>query len=306
MLAFVLRILIVCELLLYAMLAVCVFRFSIAGAALCALAGVLVARLGVSGLTFALSSRYGVPAPHLGWWRRLVLFFGEYAAFIVNFLLISPFESAWMGGDRLQPGNTRPPVLLIHGYGCSRAAWWCLRRRLEAAGWTVATISLEPIYSDIEAYLPAISKRIDDVLSKTGATQLTLLGHSMGGLVARAWRREHGSAKICRIITLGTPHGGTELARFGPGRNARQMVPGNEWLENLTRSEGEAPAFDALIIYSEHDNYVMPRSNLVWPNVPSVVLDGIGHLAMLYSQRVERALLAALPERISETPGAGR
>lgn len=306
MLAFVLRVLIVCELFLYATLAVCIFRLSIAGAALCALAGVFVLRMGVSGLTFALSAYYGIPVAGLVWWRRLALFFGEYAAFAVNFVLISPFESVWMGPDHLPAGNSRPPALLIHGYGCSRAAWWYLRRRIEAAGWTVATISLEPLYTDIETYLPAISNRIDDVLSKTGATQLTLVGHSMGGLVARAWQREHGNAKICRLITLGTPHGGTELARFGPGPNARQMVPGNAWLEKLSRSEGDAPEFDVLTIYSEHDNYVMPQHNLVWPNVPSVVLDGIGHLAMLYSRRVERALLAALPTRVRETRGTGR
>ena len=301
MLALVLRVLIVCELFLYATLAVCIFRLSIAGAVLCALAGVLMLRMGVSGLTFALSVYYGVPSAGLGWWRRLALFFGEYAAFTVNFVLISPFESVWMGEDRLPSGNCRPPVLLIHGYGCSRAAWWYLRRRLEMDGWTVATISLEPLYTDIESYLPAISRRIDDVLSQTGAAQLTLVGHSMGGLVARAWRRENGSAKICRIITLGTPHGGTELARFGPGRNARQMVPGNAWLESLACSESDVPAFEALTIYSEHDNYVMPPRNLVWSNVPSVVLDGIGHLAMLYSRRVERALLAGLPTSVSAT-----
>ena len=219
------------------------------------------------------------------------MFLAEYAAFLVNFVLISPFENWWMGPDRLTPGRGRPPVLLIHGYGCSRAAWWWLRRRLEAAGWTVATINLEPIFTSIETYEEPVSRRIDEVLAETGAKQLILVGHSMGGLVARAYLRRYGKEKVIQLVTLGTPHAGSKLARYVIGQNARQMTPGDAWLK---APNSEALLVKTITIFSPHDNYVIPQSNLYLPGGQRQLIDGLGHLSMLYSPRVAKQLLNGL------------
>jgi len=224
------------------------------------------------------------------------MFLAEYAAFIATFVFISPFERWWMGGDRLVPAADRMPLLLIHGYGCSRAVWWWQRRGLEAAGWNVATINLEPIYTSLENYVEPLAQRIDEVLAQTGATQLVLVGHSMGGLVARAYLRRYGASRVVRLVTLGTPHGGSELAKIGFGENARQMQPGSPWLTALT---GHPVAVDTLIIFSADDNYVLPLANLELPGAQRCTLDGLGHLSMLFSPRVAAALRAGLP-----TPGA--
>jgi pimeloyl-ACP methyl ester carboxylesterase len=215
-------------------------------------------------------------------------------------VLILPFDALWMGPDRLRPASSRPPLLLVHGYGCARGAWWWLRRRLEAAGWTVATISLEPIYTGIDNYVEPLARRIDALLAETGASQLILVGHSMGGLVARAYLRRFGIRRVAKLVTLGTPHSGSRLARLGMGENARQMVPGSEWLQGLARVPGMP---ETIAIYSTHDNYVMPQSNLELAAATNRVLDGIGHLTMLFSPRVADALLAALEYR--NVAGAG-
>ena len=291
MLAIVLRLFILFELAVYATLALRYFDASALGAGLFAVAGVLGLRLWITGLTFVYAWYYRSPSARLGWWPATRMVIAEYLAFIANFVLISPFERWWMGADRLRPSRERPVLLLINGYGCSRAAWWWLRRRLEGAGWVVATISLEPIYTSIENYVEPVSRRIDEVLAATGARQLILIGHSMGGLVARACLRRYGTARVKRLLTLGTPHAGSELARAGIGENARQMTPGSAWLKALA---SEAPAADTLTIYSPHDNFVMPQSNLQWPGAQSRTIDGLGHLAMLYSPRVASAILDGL------------
>jgi triacylglycerol lipase len=291
MLAIALRLFIVLELVLYTTLAVRYLDASPLAAALFALSCLLGLRLWITGLTFFFARAHRSPAERLGASRAVGMFVAEYAAFIANFVLISPFEHWWMGGDRLQPDAERPPLLLIHGYGCSRAAWWWQRRRLEAAGWNVATINLEPIYTSIENYVEPVAQRIDAVLAATGAKRLILVGHSMGGLVARAYLRRHGAAKVLRLVTLGTPHGGSELAKMGFGENARQMSPGSAWLTELAR---EVPAVNTLTIFSPHDNYVMPQANLEWPGARRRTIDALGHLAMLYSSRVAAALADGL------------
>jgi triacylglycerol lipase len=299
MLATALRLFILFEMACYATLALRGFDATPLAAFVFAVAGVLALRLWLVALIYAVGWARRSPAPRLGGWRTARMMALEYLAFVANFVFISPFERFWMGGDRLAPGAERPPLLLIHGYGCSRAAWWWQRRGLEAAGWRVATINLEPLYTSIDHYLEPVAQRIDEVLAATGATQLVLVGHSMGGLVARAYLRQHGAAKVARLVTLGTPHGGSELARVALGENARQMRPGSPWLSALG-----GPPVATLTIYSAHDNYVLPQTHLELPGAQRCTLDGLGHLAMLFSPRVAAALLAGLsPPGNNESPG---
>ena len=300
MLAKLLRLFLASEITLYVVLAVHYFDVSPTGAALAALGGVLWVRAWITVTTYAFAWTYHSPSARLSLFAALRMGLAEYAAFLVNFVLIAPFERAWMGPDRLGPASERPPVLLIHGYGCSRAAWWWLRTRLERAGWKVATISLEPIYTSIDHYIEPLARRIDAVLAETGAPQLILVGHSMGGLVARAYLARLGSERVARLVTLGTPHAGTQLARIGLGQNARQMEPGSDWLQALS---GQDLALDTVVIYSSHDNYVMPQANLQLPGATHRPIDGLGHLAMLFSPRVAGELRAALEK--TETVSAG-
>ncbi|WP_291995391.1 alpha/beta fold hydrolase [Candidatus Accumulibacter sp. ACC003] len=208
--------------------------------------------------------------------------------------LPSPAGGKRRQGEGSDAPEQRPPILLVHGYGCSRAAWWWLRARLEAAGWSVATISLEPIYTSIDNYVEPLARRIDAVLATTGAERLILVGHSMGGLVARAYLQRYGEKRLARLLTLATPHQGSELARLGIGENGRQMRPHSRWLQALAKP---GPALPTLAIYSPQDNFVMPPSLLELPGARSETIDGVGHLAMLYSPRVVQVLLAALDER---------
>ena len=299
MLATVLRLLILFEMACYATLAVHFFDASPLAALLSAVGGVLALRLALVALVFALGRAYRPPATRLRCAQAIAMFGAEYAAFIANYVFLAPFERCWMGGDRLRTGSDRAPVLLIHGYGCSRAAWWWQRRRLVAAGWSVVTINLEPLYTSIDNYVEPLARRIDEVLAQTGAKQLVLVGHSMGGLVARAYLRRYGAAQVRLLVTLGTPHGGSELARFGIGESARQMRPGSAWLAALAES---ALPVETLAIYSAHDNYVLPPSLLELPGARCCVLDRLGHLAMLFSPRVAAALL----ERLSAVAGSER
>jgi triacylglycerol lipase len=206
-------------------------------AASLALGSFLGLRLFVTALTFGLMVANSDAAPaelQTGPLRALRIALEEYAALIALFTLIQPFDAFWLGPDRLgKAASTRPPLLLIHGYQCNRGFWFWLRPRLEAAGWIVATHNLEPVWADIDDYAQGIERRIDEVLAATGAQQVILVGHSMGGLVLRAYLRRYGREKVARIVTLGSPHQGTRLAPLGLGRNAQQMRIDSPWLAAL-------------------------------------------------------------------------
>jgi triacylglycerol lipase len=186
--------------------------------------------------------------------------------------------------------TTLTPLLLIHGYCCNRGFWWWLKPRLEAHGYSIATLTLEPLHGDIDGYAEQVARGVDRLCSATGASQVILVGHSMGGLVARAYLRRYGEFRVSRLVTLGTPHQGSALAHLGMGRNARQMTPGSAWLKEL---EQTPLALACVSIFSWHDNYVMPQNSALLEGAQNIPLEGVGHLAMAISPRVLKALLAA-------------
>ncbi len=253
--------------------------------------GLLGLRAGINGVTWLYAMNHASPAAPLGFARRFRLIVGEYLAFLFTFVAVLPFERLWMPADRLSPGARRP-LLLVHGYGCSRGVWWLLRRRLEVAGHTVATVSLVPPYTSMGKLVPQLNRRIEEVCAATGAKQVTLIGHSMGGLVCRSYLARHGIARVAQLFTLATPHAGTELARIGFGQNAREMEPDSLWLRDMAQEAVKIPATG---LRNAYDNYVMPQDNQRLPGARDVELPALGHIAMLYDVRVFRLLLEHCP-----------
>lgn len=258
-------------------------------AALGAVGGVLGFRAGIVALTWIFAYTHPSPAPKLSRGQTLRMMLSEYIAFIITFIVVIPFERLWMPADRLSPAKL--PILLVHGYGCSRGIWWKIRHDLEAAGQTVASVSLVPPYTSIGKLVPQLAKRIDQVCAATGAQQVILVGHSMGGLACRSYLARHGIARVAKLITIATPHQGSELSRIGFGQSAREMEPGSMWLRDLATEPTKVPTIS---IRTPHDNYVMPQDNQRLPATKDVELAGIGHLALLYSRRTAEILLQHL------------
>jgi len=266
------------------------WAYAIAGA----LGGMLGLRAGLNLITWLFGMAYASPAPRLGGKATARLIWDEFLAYLLTFLLVIPFERLWQPADRLRP-VTRP-LLLVHGYGCSRGVWWLLRRRLEAAGHVVATVSLTPPFTSIGKLVPQLNQRIEEVCAATGAQQVILVAHSMGGLVCRSYLARHGIARVARLLTLATPHAGSELARLGIGQNAREMEPGSLWLRDMAEESIKVPA---VALRNPYDNYAMPQDNQRLPGAADVELPPVGHLAMLTDSRVAHRLIQILAEKKS-------
>ncbi len=225
----------------------------------------------------------------------------EIGLLIAGYVALQPFERLAMG-DASPPHEraARLPVLLLHGYLCNRAACRALARRLHARGETVWAVTLEPVYGSIESWLEPLARHVDALLAATGAARLVIVAHSMGGLAARAYLRDHGGAKVARLITLGAPHQGSALARLGVGANAREMAPGSAWLAALAAGEANGVAAPFTSVMSYHDNLVAPQTNGHHRLARNTALAGVGHFTMLFSRRVGEIVAAAIDESNSE------
>lgn len=218
----------------------------------------------------------------------------EWAAFVFLFGIVMPFERAFLGAEAAVSATSgRPPVLLVPGYMCNRGLWWWFRRRLRRAGFAVATVTLETPVSDIERLADGLDRRIEALRAETGAERVTLVTHSMGGLVARALLRRPGAAsRVAGFVTLAGPHHGTVPARAGWGRNAAQMRIGSPWLAELARAP--RPDVPTLSIWSTGDAIVVPQTSSRLEGAEEIVLPAIGHLSMVLSPRVADLVVAEL------------
>jgi len=283
---------------------------SLAMALLLAAAMLLAVRALIVARNFQQSRRLGSPVPaqyQLGAVGAARLFFGELRATLRS--------SSW---DMLHPrlhaadniAGQGLPVLLVHGYVCNRGYWAQLSRQLARAGIAHDGVDLEPIGADIEDFVPQVEQAIGALCVRTGSAQVILVAHSMGGLVARAWLRHYGAARVARIVTIGTPHHGTALANLAAGANARQMsrIDGapSAWLAQLAASE--TPETRALItsMYSHHDNIVAPQASAQLPGARNLAFGGIGHVALASDARVLRRLLAeiTIKNEVTQPPSA--
>lgn len=197
--------------------------------------------------------------------------------------------------------DTLPPVLLLHGYGANSGFWSPLSKHLSAAGISHAAIDLEPILGSIDDYTDPIETAVQKLCAAVGAEKIIVVGHSMGGLAARAWLRRYNCGRLARLITLGTPHFGSTLAGYGMGKNARQMLPplhggqaGDDWLTRLAASENSDVRACITSIYSLHDNIVAPQHSAVLNGAVNQALDLVGHVALGFDREVMEQLIAEI------------
>jgi triacylglycerol esterase/lipase EstA (alpha/beta hydrolase family) len=254
---------------------------------------------------FVLAWRYRSKRPpkmRIGPLRSIVLFFSELLVFLLLYGVFQPFERWWMPRPSARSTSNQLPVLLIHGYSCNAAVWWAMQRYLRRYGIdNLFTLNLEPVFGNIDQYAQQVAERVTQISMLYGGEQVILVGHSMGGLVARNYIHSYGGKqRVAKLITLGSPHRGTAHARFAfvESVSVQQMRPGSLWLTQLNAAETEPSPVPMVSIYSYHDDLIAPQesSALPYEHVKNVPLAGIGHLQMMFSKRFGVEVLQAIQE----------
>lgn len=234
------------------------------------------------------------PAPQPSW--------GQLAQAWLDETLVAPRVFCWRQPFRSRefpdelalrsavPG--RRGIVFIHGFFCNRGFWAPWLEKLQGSGHAYVAVNLEPVFSSIDDYVPLIEAAVRRVTQATGLPPL-LVCHSMGGLAARAWMKAMKSEnRVDHVVTLGTPHRGTWLARFSRGANGRQMQLAGQWHQALDQ---DMPAQRHALFtcwYSNCDNIVFPSSTATLPGADNRLVQGVAHVQLAFLPEVMRATLA--------------
>lgn len=216
-------------------------------------------------------------------------------------------RAAYRPAEALDPAVAQIPVVLIHGYVHNHSAFLVMASSLRAAGFAhVHGLNYNPLRSDIPTIADLLGVEVERVLAATGAERCILIGHSMGGIVARYYTQllaEPGT--IDTVVTLGSPHRGTYTAHIGPGPAAYQLRPHSPLLRRL--EESARPSDTRWIAYySDLDVMVTPAvsGKLVHPalRAKNIYLRNTGHLSLLLSGEALRSIVDHLADRMLGRP----
>lgn len=214
---------------------------------------------------------------------------------------------AVLGGPSVDQG-TPGPVVAVTGYGGRVAALDPLVRRLRDQGREV--VVLQPAgggTGDLRDEAARLATLVEDTRERTGAASVDLVGYSAGGVVVRLYVRDDGGADVVRrVVTLGSPHHGTDVAELaveaaGTCPTAcEQLVPDSDLLRGLNAGDETPEGPRWATVRSDADRVVTPTDSAVLAGARNVLVQDlcpgadVQHDDLPGDPRVARVLDAAL------------
>jgi triacylglycerol lipase len=172
-------------------------------------------------------------------------------------------------------------VVLVHGFFASAGVWRPLKRRLEEEGARVATFSHAP-GTTVKLIAKQLARLVDRIHTNA---RVHVVGHSLGGVVARWYVQEGGGhERVAQTISLSSPFGGAPVARKFPILVGNDLAPHSHVLTRL-RARAHVHDVPHLSITSPADRTV-PWHAATHQRHDVVTVDGIGHNSMLYDDEV--------------------
>ena len=209
---------------------------------------------------------------------------------------LPPLQRGLLLGDVVAAGT---PIILVHGMVDNRSIFTLLRRALRRRGFgRVMTLNYSPLRQDVASVALRLSRLVEQTCEQTGYEKVHVVGHSLGGVVARYYvQRLGGDARVHTLCTLGSPHAGTHAARLLPQRFVRQLRPSSPVIRELAEP---APGCQTRFVafWSDFDQMVVPKraARIDHPDLHArnVLLHGVGHLSLPIDRRVVHEITALL------------
>lgn len=185
----------------------------------------------------------------------------------------------------------KPVVILIHGLMAQPAHFWLMKRRFaRRAVPNAIAFGYDSLNGSMDGHIEKLRDLILRIHAKTGISEVILIGHSLGGLVAFEYTRKWGgSGEVKAVVAMGSPFRGSRITAMALTRSARRLHPtGPRVAETL--SSGINASF--LSLYSRYDQLILPYTNSEHPHAGvNREIDLCGHTGFYFNRGVFKIAL---------------
>ncbi|MCA9520159.1 MAG: alpha/beta fold hydrolase [Myxococcales bacterium] len=204
---------------------------------------------------------------------------------ILGLTMLAPYRRTVR---RIEDDGQRP-LLFVHGMNGGRGNFLPMRLFFRAAGRRRNYAIQFDESAGIEGMARQFIEFVEQIITVNHlgpAQQLDVVAHSLGGLVVRAALCERAElrTRLHTIVTMGTPHGGTLLAKIYPLRIARELHPKAPIFAKLDAQTPwpGAPSYPRLIsLWSRNDLILVPQTNARLAGAENIELSDYTHYDFL-------------------------
>ena len=105
-------------------------------------------------------------------------------------------------------------VVLLHGIRRTSASMRKFEKYLQTQGYITRNVNYPSTRYSIERLAEIVAEEVEDAAESNREGRLHLVGHSMGGLVIRAMLKNYRPSNLGRVVMVGTPNNGSQVADF--------------------------------------------------------------------------------------------
>jgi triacylglycerol lipase len=197
------------------------------------------------------------------------------------------------------PGMPRH-VVLIHGIWDTFHTLHKMECALTAAGFAPLVVTLTP--NNGRVTLDALGEQVNAQISHAipADEPFSIVGFSMGGLVARAYLRQLANPKRVPVfVSIASPHRGTWMAWLNNFPGVRDMRPGSTFLAAIDADVARYSATRWITIRTPLDLMILPSTSSGLPWAENHVVPVLAHPLLVLDRRVIDTVIVSLGGGIS-------
>ncbi|MGH3382821.1 MAG: esterase/lipase family protein [Actinoallomurus sp.] len=160
---------------------------------------------------------------------------------------------------------THTPVVFVHGYTGSASNWTTAETVFEAGGYSSGELfAYEYNWAQSNKTSAAgLASYVQQVLARTGASQVDIVNHSMGGLVSDWYIKELGGQQYVRHLAsiAGANHGTTYASACTINPSCVEMLPGSSFIQTVTSGDETPGGTRYATWYSACDGVIIPYTS---------------------------------------------